>query len=301
MGLPTKCRLCDAGSEKLSVVTPHVYGGNPNQSFFGCGNCEAIFLYPPLGEEAEKSFYAAEFESFMQSRSGVSGGWDQAERHISVNEDNRLRRMNYVQPVLKNVKTILEVGCSSGFMLHPLLKQGYKCVGVEPSGVFSDYLTEIGVRCYRDVSEITGSEKFDLIMHFFVLEHVSDPVLFLKSQLSLLNPGGLLVFEIPNANDPLRTIYDIPEFERFYWSVAHHWYFTENSLKFVLDQLDCEYEIGLDQRYDISNHVVWARDRKPGGMGRFSDKLGKGLEENYKSKLIESGFCDTLYAIVRKQ
>ena len=137
-------------------------------------------------------------------------------------------------------------------------------------------------------------------MHFFVLEHISDPAKFLSDLLELLKPGGRLIFEIPNSADPLFSIYDIPEFERFYWSIAHPWYFNEKSLEFLLKKLNLSFEIIREQRYDLSNHLVWARDGKPGGMGKFTDKFGEKMEEKYKELLIESGFCDTLVGIVKK-
>ena len=122
----------------------------------------------------------------------------------------------------------------------------------------------------------------------------------MAAQLSLLKKGGKIIIEIPNVADPLYSIYDIPAFERFYWSIAHPWYFSEISLKFLLDQLGHEYEILLDQRYDLSNHLIWARDGKPGGMGRFTDKLGSELEESYKRALIQNRHCDTLIAVITK-
>jgi 2-polyprenyl-3-methyl-5-hydroxy-6-metoxy-1,4-benzoquinol methylase len=76
--------------------------------------------------------------------------------------------------------------------------------------------------------------KFDVIMHFFVLEHISDPLNFLKLQIELLKPGGKIIFEIPNAADVIYSVYDIPAFERFYWSIAHPWYFSEKSLTYLL-------------------------------------------------------------------
>jgi SAM-dependent methyltransferase len=141
---------------------------------------------------------------------------------------------------------------------------------------------------------------FDIIMHFFVLEHIVDPVSFLEKQMKLLKPGGKIIFEIPNVADPLYSIYDIPTFERFYWSIAHPWYFSEKSLRYLLDKLRYSYEIKLDQRYDLSNHLIWARDGRPGGMGRFTKLLGKELEDNYKNNLIDIGMCDTLIGIIHK-
>ena len=142
--------------------------------------------------------------------------------------------------------------------------------------------------------------RFDLILHFFVLEHIADPGAFLKAQLAMLKPGGRIVFEIPNAADPLYSVYDIPAFERFYWSVAHPWYFSEPSLQFLLTRLGESSEVLRDQRYDLSNHMIWARDGRPGGMGRFTPELGADVEASYKQSLIRSGKCDTLVGIIRK-
>jgi hypothetical protein len=58
-----------------------------------------------------------------------------------------------------------------------------------------------------------------------------------------------------------------------------------------------DFEIRGDQRYDLSNHMVWARDGRPGGMGRFSGLLGQELEDSYRSALVRSGHCDTLICV----
>ena len=306
MALPDRCPLCGAGRDQQTVVTPHVYGSSVDRSaaFFHCGKCDVRYQYPGLTSEEETHFYAAEFEGFMSGRSGQKGGWLKAEQHIKANESTRLRRMKYLAPFLDGPTHILEVGCSSGFMLYPLVASGHQCIGVEPSGVFSQFVAERGLRVFQSADELHSERphaKFDLVMHFFVLEHISDPIPFLRNQLAMLKPGGTIVFEIPNAADPLYSVYDIPAFERFYWSVAHPWYLSEESLQFLLDQLDCPSQILRDQRYDLSNHMVWARDGRPGGMGRFTDKLGKEVEEAYKQALIECGKCDTLVGIIHKE
>lgn len=304
MSLPTRCPLCAAAGDRISVVTPHVYGDAGGRAFYRCGACEAIFLHPGLSPEEEHRFYAAEFEGFMKGRSGDAGGWTQPERHIAANQSTVSRRMRYLKDVLPPRGRVLEVGCSSGFMLYPLIEAGYDCAGIEPSGVFRDYLRARQIACHDSLDALRSAEPaggFDAIMHFFVLEHVADPEGFLRSQLDLLRPGGVLVCEVPNAADALVTVYDIPAFERFYWSVAHHWYFNEASLGRLLRRLGCAWELRRDQRYDLSNHMVWARDGKPGGMGRFTPLLGAEIEDAYRQALIRSGHCDTLVAVLKKE
>ena len=305
MPLPKECQLCNQSSKEQLVVTRHVYGDKTKErSFFRCSACKVIYQYPPLTQQEEEQFYLNEFESFMSSRSGEEGGWMQAENHIKANEKTRIRRMKYLSKFIESNSRILEVGCSTGFMLWPLKESGLDCVGIEPSGVFSNFVQERGLEVYESLEEFSNhnsDQKFDLIMHFFVLEHISRPLDFLLDQLKLLKPGGKIIFEIPNSSDPLVTVYEIPEFEKFYWSTAHPWYFNEDSTKFLLDKLSSPYEILLDQRYDLSNHLIWARDGKPGGMERFTGILGKELDEAYKAALIKSKMCDTIIGIISKE
>jgi 2-polyprenyl-3-methyl-5-hydroxy-6-metoxy-1,4-benzoquinol methylase len=300
MSLPNTCPLCFSLSENQNVVTKHVFGSKTeDRSFFRCKSCEVIYQYPLLTPDEEKRFYISEFESFMDSRSGNVGGWLNAEKHIKANEETVKRRMNYLLPHFLESKSVLDVGCSSGFMLFPLREDGHMCYGIEPSGVFSEYVKSRGIQVFDFIEDVSKTSiKFDIIMHFFVLEHISDPLTFLKQQLSLLKPGGKIIFEIPNSADPLYSIYDIPAFERFYWSIAHPWYFNESSLKYLLDKLGYKYEIKFDQRYDLSNHMTWARDGKPGGMKKYTHLLGEDFEEEYKKNLIEKKLCDTLIGII---
>ena len=305
VALPSQCPLCGSGNELQDVVTSHVFGAPQNRksAFFHCHACDVRYLFPGLTPEEEICFYAAEFEGFMASRSGLAGGWHQAEEHIRANEPTRNRRMKYITPHLHSARDLLEIGCSSGFMLHPLAERGLNCVAIEPSGVFGDYVRSQGIATFPSLEVLLENEgrcQFDLIMHFFVLEHISSPLEFLNSQLASLRPGGKLIFEIPNVADALYTVYDIPAFERFYWSIAHPWYFSEASLRYLLNQIGYTYEILLDQRYDLSNHMTWALDGRPGGIGRYKDNLGSEVEEAYKQALIQSGNSDTLVGIITK-
>ncbi len=107
-----------------------------------------------------------------------------------------------------------------------------------------------------------------------------------------------MIIEIPCVADALLTVYDIPEFERFYWSAHHPWYFSELALRNLLNRFEVNYDIQFAQRYDLSNHMTWALERKSGGTGRYTDLLGKEIEEAYKQGLVRARKCDTLIAIL---
>src|ERR1700677_1878446 len=149
MALPESCPLCASKAADQSVVTSHVYGASDAQrAFFHCSICDVRYMHPGLTPQEETRFYAAEFEGFMAKRAGAAGGWSNVEDHIRANEPTRLRRMSYIKPYLGTGASVLEVGCSSGFMLFPLIEDGHDCTGVEPSGVFGEHLRARGLPVY---------------------------------------------------------------------------------------------------------------------------------------------------------
>jgi SAM-dependent methyltransferase len=242
----------------------------------------------------------------MEGRASRASGWHDPAEHVTANADQVARRMRYLERFLaeKNLD-ILEIGCSSGFMLYPLREAGHRVFGVEPSKVFGPFLRAQKIEFVDSLDEFFTDRgpkaQFDVVAHFFVLEHVRNPRSFLNRGLELVRPGGLLIMEIPNADDPLISVYDIPAFERFYWSVAHHWYFTEPALRYLLSELGFPFEILFDQRYDLSNHFVWALTGRPGGMGKYSTIFGEELDLRYKQLWVERRQCDTLVGVIRKE
>jgi SAM-dependent methyltransferase len=303
MKKPKKCTLCEKKLKNPLVVSNNIYGDKKkSKAFYHCTYCDVRFMYPRLTLFQEKYFYKKEFESFMNKRSGKLSGWLSAKKHVANNKETFQRRYKYLNKhIFKKNLSILEIGCSSGFMLYPLRKKGHHCTGVEPSGFFTNFLDKNKIVNFDSIEELNKKNlKFDLIIHFFVLEHITEPLIFLKKLLTLLKKNGKIIFEVPNVADPLHSIYRIKEFEKFYWSIAHPWYFSYQSLKFLLDKLNYKFEIKFDQRYDLSNHLNWLLEGKPGGMKKYSHLFGKNLEKKYKDKMLKTKRCDTLIGIIKK-
>lgn len=296
------CRLCQASPDQQRVRADTVYGGEDFHKFWQCDRCDAVYLFPVPSEKEEARFYREEFEKFMSGRSGEDRDWSNAEAHIKSNQDHVARRWKFLLPYIKPEMDILEIGCSSGFMLNAFREENLKCVGVEPSGQFIKFLHSNGYEAYQKLEELKKSQTgpFDLVVHFFVLEHIRNPFLFFEETFAFLKPGGKIIAEIPCVNDPLTSVYNIPAFERFYWSVAHHFYYSPKSLQYVLDKLGLEYEMIPEQRYDLSNHVTWMMEGKPGGQGKYSHVFSSELIEKYKDDLKSNWICDTIFLSISK-
>ena len=288
------CRICKC-EENQELRADNVFGGKEEHNFWECYNCGVIYLYPYLSQEEEVHFYRQEFEKFMSRRVGDHRDWTNAEKHIASNQDQVKRRWTFLDEHIKKGKKLLEIGCSSGFMMDAFREAGLDCYGVEPSGEFLEFLQNNGHTAYESLNKLKSNEniKFDLITHFFVFEHIADPFEFLKDTYDLLNDGGVIIAEIPSSTDVLTSVYNIPAFENFYWSIAHHYYYNPKSLEYILNKLGYKFEILPEQRYDLSNHMTWMMDGKPGGQSRF-DIFSNDTIELYKNDLKNHWKCDTV-------
>ncbi len=108
-----------------------------------------------MSKEEEKKSYREKFESFMANRSGKEAGWTSPEDHVVANAATVHRRMEYLKEYVNGKKLdILEIGCSSGFMLFPFMDAGHECAGVEPSSLFSKYAKSKGIPVFSELNDV---------------------------------------------------------------------------------------------------------------------------------------------------
>ncbi|KKU88091.1 MAG: Methylase/methyltransferase, partial [Candidatus Gottesmanbacteria bacterium GW2011_GWA2_47_9] len=64
-----------------------------------------------------------------------------------------------------------------------------------------DHVTASGIKVYSDIDDV-GKKHFDLVTAIHVLEHVADPLAFLKRMVACTNPNGHLIIEVPTWKSP---------------------------------------------------------------------------------------------------
>lgn len=106
------------------------------------------------------------------------------------------------------VKTICDLGCGNGYLAGQLGRRGFSVVGIDASDTYLKIAREhnsIGAVTFMKglvdrglpQSVLAGRQPFDLIVSSDVIEHVYDPLEFLKTALALLKPGGTAVVGTP--------------------------------------------------------------------------------------------------------
>lgn len=102
-------------------------------------------------------------------------------------------------------RTVLDVGCATGYLAEALSAQGCTVSGIEVDPEAAEQarpkLADLVVGDLESVrlEDAFPGRKFDAIVLGDVLEHLSDPVGVLRSASVLLAEGGRIVLSIPNV------------------------------------------------------------------------------------------------------
>lgn len=178
-------------------------------------------------------------------------------------------RLLHISPHLTAGSRLLEVGASAGqFLVHIKDKVG-EVNAIELDKACNAFLgSELGIEADSEFLENSrfAGQTYDVVCAFQVIEHVEQPVAFLKTLRQATKKGGTIFIEAPNLRDPLLSVWDVPTYRKFFYHSAHLHYFTEASLSKVAvdagfrpDQI----EISFTQDYNLLNHLHWIMNDGP--------------------------------------
>ena len=129
---------------------------------------------------------------------------------------------------------VLEVGCGKGVLLKKFQTEVNSIIGIDPG---NHGLIE-GIENIKVIQDFFPSnkivEKFDLIYHFGVLEHLENPTQFLLDQKKHLKDNGVIILGVPNC-EPYFETGDISMFIHEHFS-----YFSAKGLISLANEVNME-------------------------------------------------------------
>lgn len=178
----------------------------------------------------------------QRSNQAVSNALDMAYQKGSIisgiMDDSGIGK-KYASDFLKFIKTklngqikgkkILEIGCGTGYLLHELHQLGANVVGIEPGEHGQVGAEKYNVNIIRDFfpsQKIT--ERFDVVIMYCVLEHISDPNAFLQLISDYLLDNGKVILAVPDC----KPYIDCGDISMLFHE--HFSYFSEITLKNLL-------------------------------------------------------------------
>jgi SAM-dependent methyltransferase len=195
--LPTRwetppCPFCGS-AERLFVER---YGYRLRFTHARCAGCGLLYQCPRprYDEDFIRAAYADYFTASEGFRIGDATGSSTYDEWVEELEEiarhDRLRT------------AIVDVGCNMGNFLHAALRHYPRAFGTELSERQAAFVEEhVGVPVFvGQFDRWETGERFSCVHMSHVIEHVPDPVAWLRKARELLAAGGVLVLNVPNGD-----------------------------------------------------------------------------------------------------
>jgi len=152
-------------------------------------------------------------------------------------------------------RRLLEIGCSYGFFLEHLRRNGWEAEGIDVSSNAIAYARQRGLNCSCSrIEEFRPAGKYDAVVLIHVLEHLSEPVEVLKVIASWLNPGGIAYLRVPNFASGLVNLSRADTIGHLK-PREHLCYFTPATLEQTLARASYEARVWTEGRNSLADLV----------------------------------------------
>lgn len=91
---------------------------------------------------------------------------------------------------------VLDFGCGGGYLLKNINTQGKK-IGIEINPVAREIAKKNGVLCFDDIKKIADN-SIDVLISNHALEHVDEPIIYIKEFRRVVRNGGKVVIVVPH-------------------------------------------------------------------------------------------------------
>ncbi len=227
----TACPLC--GSAQFSPVLQgfDFDCGTGDYQVDQCQACGMCFTNPqPVPQDVPLLYDDRSFDELPREGSVLG----------KVRATRARRRLSKLAPLFPSGQlACADIGTGDGFFALQLSRMPF-CASVTASDFFPQApaaLAQAKRARYVGYDEFfTLSDTYDVVFARFVLEHVRDPVRFIRDVRERLRPGGAIVIDVPNWRSTWRRA-----FGKFYSELslpAHTNHFAPDTLRRLLSDFD---------------------------------------------------------------
>jgi 2-polyprenyl-3-methyl-5-hydroxy-6-metoxy-1,4-benzoquinol methylase len=160
--------------------------------FWRCSGCRFQFATPAVNPNLVKTLDGYE-EAYLQYLAPDSSD--------DVNFESLCRWMERHTPLTRT--RLLDIGSGSGKLVRFLRARGVDAHGIEPSrALFDRFLSGDAAFTHATLDDLHSSitRRFDIVTAFDVIEHVPDPLGFLRGVATVLRPDGVFFASTPDVD-----------------------------------------------------------------------------------------------------
>lgn len=309
------CTLCQGQTD--NVLSTKLRRGTG--IVFYCEACHHGFLSENQATDA-KTYYA---ENYRQEYShNAEPAATNAREIFDVYKNYQHDRLKEIVPYLSTSTELLEVGASSGQFLVNIKDRVARVNAIELDKACCAFMSaELGIEADSEFLRESrfADQQYDVICAFQVLEHVVDPVAFLRELRQSAKKGATMFIEVPNLNDPLLSIWNVEAYQKFFYHSAHLHYFTEASLKkaaMLAGFSAAQIEVSFTQDYNLLNHLNWIMNNAPQAtcnvglseialpgvdddMSAWLTSRMKALNDEYVARLVKRKTTSNMMIVIK--
>ena len=177
--------------------------GKYNRHFYQCKICDHIYAkhFFKIKNIYKKSYLDLTYENI----NGVAEKFKQIINLPLKKSDNKNRARRVYNFLKKKNNDLLDIGSGIGVFLYEMKKKGLNVEGLDLDKRYALFLEKKKIKInVGEIKELKIKKKFDLITFNKVLEHVEDPVNFLKNSIKFLKKNGLIYIEVPDSNAKIK-------------------------------------------------------------------------------------------------
>jgi 2-polyprenyl-3-methyl-5-hydroxy-6-metoxy-1,4-benzoquinol methylase len=232
------CKICN----KECAIEYDLLGNRTN-TLIHSYNCKDCYFYFCEKTEVDYSLCNIDILDFYKSSKNYICG-----RHSAIFD---FLELNFS---FKN-KNFLDIGSGIGYSLVTASKKGWTAIGLEPGDMLAQFSQdELNVDVIKGFFDSSTTDDIlsrykngaDFILIDNVLEHIEDPIEFLKDVLSVLSDEGIVLVAVPPVDwlrlalcksKYIRNGVKSSQLNLFYDPEQHLNYFTRISMHKLLDSV----------------------------------------------------------------
>jgi 2-polyprenyl-3-methyl-5-hydroxy-6-metoxy-1,4-benzoquinol methylase len=287
------CGVCGHSRQNVVYNGPIRHGrfgqsGQTTHQILACEKCDCAELQ------------IVELDYSSEAYRQLVDGSATAEAFFATHDKEQASKLQFLGTDELRGKIIADIGAGAGSFLDLCTGMASSTIAIEPAIPYHAALSKAGHEVFPLTVEAIPKwqNSVDIAVCFSVLEHIQTPLPFLADIQRLLRYGGKLILSTPNRNDWLLKLLPV-EYGAFFYRSVHPWYFTAKSLQFLANAAGfSECRIEFNQRYDLSNFLIWLIEKRPSGLNAISTPMA--LSRVFPKQLEAEGISDYIYCTMIK-
>jgi 2-polyprenyl-3-methyl-5-hydroxy-6-metoxy-1,4-benzoquinol methylase len=291
MQVLNNCSICNSIESKPFLTCKDNTVSRETFNIVECIGCGFKYTNPRPEEEKLGDYYKSEeYVSHSNTNKGLVNSIYQIVRKYTL-----LKKLQLISKFYKT-GNILDIGCGTGEFLKTVKDAKWDTIGIEPSSEVRKMAIDnygLDVREEKEIKNL-GSQSFDIITMWHVLEHVPQLNERLEDLKRLIKPNGIIIIAVPNCSSLDAKIYSQ------YWAAydvpRHLYHFTPKDIESLFKKHELKVFRILPMIFD-SFYVSLLSEKYRFEKSNISSALWNGLRSNLAALKNGNTYSSQIYLI----